>query len=337
MRKLLTAVILMCGCLIYADTQVSWKDLQNNIDSWLQGPVQLLLTTEEKNVWEKLKSPEEKMQFIKIFWARRDPILRTRENEFKEQFYNRVDYANQNFEEQGTPGWKTARGQVYVMFGPPSRIDHHPVEDSSRPALLWVYDKLNSKRIPANEALMFIWHDFKYILNPPNPDPGDTVGEQQASLDSNFRYQSIPSMVAQAFADVSNANVIDEKKNYDPLIYSVKSTEKFGVASIDFEPRVLQANPPQVEVNIPIASVPVYDSGNQVFAEFLFTQELKQGDKVITRNEHSESFTWTAESFGKLNQISVKLPALQAPSGQYDLYVTVQDRISGVSETKKIQ
>ena len=48
MKKFFTAVILLCGCLIYADTQISWKDLQNNIDSWIQGPPSLILTSEEK-------------------------------------------------------------------------------------------------------------------------------------------------------------------------------------------------------------------------------------------------------------------------------------------------
>jgi len=296
----------------------------------------LIVTADEKSVWGKLKTPEEKMQFIKIFWARRDPILRTRENEFKEEFFKRVDYANQNFAERENPGWKTARGQVYVMFGPPSRIDHQTVEESSRPALLWVYDKLGSKRIPANEAMMFIWRDFKYVLAPPNPDPGDRIGQQQAAIDSSFRYQSIPSLVLQAFADVSTANVIDEKKNYESLVFSVRSTEKFGIASIDFNTQILPTQPPQLQVSIPAATAPVYDSGNQVFAEFYFTQELKQGDKVVVRNEYGQSFTWSPEAFGKLNEISVQLPALDAPAGQYILLITVQDRISGVSETKKV-
>jgi GWxTD domain-containing protein len=334
MRRLIAVLILFYAVSLYADNPVSWKDLQNNMNSWIEGPVSLILASQEKNVWGKLKTPEEKMQFIKIFWARRDPILRTRENEFKEEFLTRVDYANQNFAEKDTAGWKTARGQVYVMFGAPSRVDHQTIAESSRPALLWVYDKTPSKRIPVNEALMFIWRDFKYVLNPPNPDPGDTIGEQQASFDSSFRYVDIPSMVRQAFADVSEQKVIDEKKNYDSLVFSVRSSEKFGIASIDFEIHSLKPN--QVEINIPTKSAPVYDSGREIFAEFLFTQELKQGDKVVTRNEHSQSFTWTPTNFDKLDAIPVKLPELQAPAGQYDLYVTVEDRISGVGYTKKI-
>jgi GWxTD domain-containing protein len=346
MKKNIIATLLLCACFLapvcvrqgsaFADQQITWKEMRNNIDSWITGPVSLILTSNEKEVWSKLKTPEEKMQFIKIFWARRDPILRTRENEFKEEFYKRVDYANGNFAERETPGWKTARGQVYIMFGPPSRIDHQTIRDSSRPALLWVYDNLSSKRIPANEAMMFVWHDFKYVLEPPNPDPGDVIAEQQKAIDTNFRYQSIPSLVQQAFADVSRANVIDESKNYDPLIYSVRSTEKFGIASINFDIQLLQTQPPQVKVTIPAATAPVYDSGNQVFAEFYFTQELKQGDQLVTKDEHSESYTWTSDQFGNMKEITAKLPALKAPPGQYMLYVTVEDRISNVSETKKI-
>ena len=335
-RKLLILSIFVTAGFIYAQNQVSWKDLQANIDDWAEGAPGLIMTNEEQEVFGKLKTPEDKMQFIKIFWARRDPLLRTRENEFKDEFYKRVDHSNQNFAEANTPGWKTARGQVYILFGPPSRVDHQSIAQSSRPALLWVYDNLPAKRIPKNEAMMFIWRDIKYVLAPPNPDPGDTMGARQASLDNAFRYESIPSLVDQAFADVAKANVTDEEKDYDELLFSVRSTEKFGIAEIRFEPTVQQTTPLQLQVSIPTATAPVYDEGNRTFAELIITQELRQGDKVITRNEHSESFTWNSEAFSDLQQINVKLPALQAPSGSYELTVTVQDRISSVAETKRI-
>src|SRR5687768_12815349 len=110
MKKILMVAILLAGGFVYGQKQVSWKDLQANIDDWAKGPVSLIVTDEERKVFAKLKSPEDKMQFIKIFWARRDSILRTRANEFKEEFYKRAEYANQNFAERETPGWKTARG-----------------------------------------------------------------------------------------------------------------------------------------------------------------------------------------------------------------------------------
>ena len=335
-RILMFAILLAATGSVFAQKQVSWKELQNNVDEWARGPVSLLMTDEEREVFAKVKTPEEKMQFIKIFWARRDSILRTRTNEFKEEFYRRVEHTNKNFEEKNTPGWQTARGQVYILFGAPSRVDHQSVAESSRPALLWVYDNLPAKNIPRNEALMFVWRDFKYVLAPPNPDYGDTLAGQQASIDRNFRYQTIPSAVQQGFVEVARANVADEEKDYDDLLFSVRTTEKFGIARINFDATVLKTQPVQIQVSIPADAAPVYDEGNRTFAELVFVQEVKQGDKVVSRNEHTESYTWGAEAFGNLDRIQATLPAVEIPAG-HELFVTVQDRISAVSETRKVK
>jgi GWxTD domain-containing protein len=318
----------------YAAEPIKWSDLQKNIDTWIEGPPSLIITSDERNVWKRLKTPEEKMQFIKIFWARRDPILRTRENEYKQEFYSRVEYANQNYAEGNNPGWKSARGQTYIMFGPPGRIDKQSVPGSSRPAELWVYDKLLSKRIPPNEAMMFVYRDFKYVLAPPNPQPGDTVGEAQRSIDSNFRYQSIPSAVQDAFIEVSKTNIIDENKDYRDLISSVKSTEKFGLNQIEFEVRPLKAD--QYEVVLKPENAPIYDASDEMFAEFFFKQELKKGDQLIAANQHTASFKWDHTKFAELKEIAVTLPPLDVPAGQYELWITVGDRISNVTETRKI-
>jgi GWxTD domain-containing protein len=322
---------------VFAQTPVSWKDLQANVDSWIQGPVKLLLTEEERDVYKKLKTPEEKMRYIKIFWARRDPILRTRENEFKEEFYRRIDYANEKFGEGHTPGWMTARGRVYVLFGPPQREEKRILPDSNKPALLWVYNKIPSDKIPTNEALLFVYHDFKYVLAPPNPDPGDFIAAEQRELDRSFRYQDIPSAVQQAFVDVAEVNVIDEKKDYRDLLSSVESTVKFGVAGIDFDIKVMPSRPSKAEVVLKVENAPVYDDGAKVFAEFRVTQQLKKGESVVTGNEHLASFSWDQKTFSELTEIPISLPTLQAPPGDYALFVTVQDRISQVSETKKIE
>ena len=177
-KKAAVCFALFAAVAMAAD-QLTWEDLKKNIDSWIRGPVSLIATDQEKTVFAKLKSPEEKMQFIKIFWARRDPLLRTSENEFKQEFYQRVDYANANFAEGDQSGWDTARGQVYILFGPPSREEKRILAESSRPVLLWVYDRIPSDQIPKNEALMFVWRDIKYVLAPPSADPGDSFGEHQ--------------------------------------------------------------------------------------------------------------------------------------------------------------
>lgn len=73
----------------------------------------------------QLSNDEERDQFIEAFWQRRDPTPDTEENEFKEEHYRRIAYANEHFA-AGIPGWKTDRGHMYIVFGPPDEIDSHP-------------------------------------------------------------------------------------------------------------------------------------------------------------------------------------------------------------------
>jgi len=92
---------------------------------WLQEDVTYIITEEEKKVFKDLQTDEEKENFIEQFWVRRDPDPRTSENEFKEEHYRRVAYANERFA-SGIPGWKTDRGRIYITFGPPAEIESHP-------------------------------------------------------------------------------------------------------------------------------------------------------------------------------------------------------------------
>ena len=72
-----------------------------------------------------MQTDEERQQFIEQFWLRRDPTPDTEENEFKEEHYRRIAYANERFA-SGIPGWKTDRGRIYITFGPPDEIESHP-------------------------------------------------------------------------------------------------------------------------------------------------------------------------------------------------------------------
>ena len=73
----------------------------------------------------QLSNDEERDQFIEAFWQRRDPTPDTEENEFKEEHYRRIAYANEHFA-AGIPGWKTDRGRIYIVFGPADEIESHP-------------------------------------------------------------------------------------------------------------------------------------------------------------------------------------------------------------------
>ncbi len=92
---------------------------------WLEQDVVWIITDEERSAFKLLSNDEERDNFIENFWQRRDPTPDTAENEFKEEHYRRIAYANEHFP-AGIPGWKTDRGRIYIVFGPPDEIESHP-------------------------------------------------------------------------------------------------------------------------------------------------------------------------------------------------------------------
>jgi len=93
---------------------------------WLDEDVRWIITDEELSAFKKLTTNAERDTFIEGFWQRRDPTPDTAENEYKEEHYRRIAYANEHYA-AGMPGWRTDRGRIYIMFGPPTSIDSHPM------------------------------------------------------------------------------------------------------------------------------------------------------------------------------------------------------------------
>src|SRR5688572_5130734 len=85
----------------------------------------VILTQAERDAWKKLATDDERDKFIEDVWRSRDPDPDTEENEFKEEFYERVAYANEHFS-SGKPGRMTDRGRIYIKFGKPDSIESHP-------------------------------------------------------------------------------------------------------------------------------------------------------------------------------------------------------------------
>jgi GWxTD domain-containing protein len=101
------------------------KEMQSPYKKWLEEEVPYTITNDERAAFKKLSTDEEREQFIEAFWNRRNPNPDSPENEFKEEYYRRIAYANEHYS-SGAPGWKTDRGRIYIMYGPPDEIDAHP-------------------------------------------------------------------------------------------------------------------------------------------------------------------------------------------------------------------
>ncbi|MBN2408274.1 MAG: GWxTD domain-containing protein [Candidatus Aminicenantes bacterium] len=101
--------------------------------------VRYIITPEERKIFLELPDPE-KARFKEEFWERRDPDPGTEENEFREEYFRRIERANEIFPSEGRPGWLTDRGRIYVLFGPPlDRLTNPVFERSERCSEVWYY------------------------------------------------------------------------------------------------------------------------------------------------------------------------------------------------------
>src|SRR5712671_174197 len=101
------------------------KELDNSYRQWLSEDVTYIISPEERNAFLQLDTNEEREQFIEQFWLRRSSNPDLPENDFKEEHYRRIAYANEHFA-SGIPGWKTDRGRMYIMWGPADEVEAHP-------------------------------------------------------------------------------------------------------------------------------------------------------------------------------------------------------------------
>lgn len=101
------------------------KELETPYRKWLTEDVGYIISDEERTAFKRMTTDDERQNFIEGFWLRRDPTPDTAENEFKEEHYRRIAYANERYA-SGIPGWKTDRGRIYITYGPPAEIESHP-------------------------------------------------------------------------------------------------------------------------------------------------------------------------------------------------------------------
>ena len=130
------------------------QELKGTYKTWLNQEVPYIITDEERKAFTSLSNDEERDAFIENFWLRRNPNPDSPENEFREEHYRRIAYANEHFA-AGKPGWKTDRGHIYIAFGKPDDIDAHPSGGS--------YDRPPEEGGGTTTTFPFeVWH-YRYL------------------------------------------------------------------------------------------------------------------------------------------------------------------------------
>jgi GWxTD domain-containing protein len=187
------------------------KELETPYKKWLNEDVVYIITDEERQAWKRLATDEEREQFIEQFWLRRDPTPDTVENEFKEEHYRRIAYSNERYA-SGIPGWKSDRGRIYIMYGPPDEIEDHssggtyerPQEEgggttSTYPFQQWRYRYIEG--VGTNIIIEFVdptmSGEFRMTMDPSEkdallyvPNAGLTMSEQMGMSDKTQRFQN---------------------------------------------------------------------------------------------------------------------------------------------------
>jgi GWxTD domain-containing protein len=189
------------------------KELENKeMKRWLENDVSCIITDDERAAFNRLTTDEEREQFKETFWLRRDPTPDTIENEFRDEHYERIAYANERFS-SGKPGWKTDRGRIYIIHGKPDDIEDHaaggtydrPFEEgggttSTYPFQKWTYRYIEG--IGNNVELEFVDKslsgEFRLTIDPYEkdallnvPGAGCTMSEEENGCDKANRIAGI--------------------------------------------------------------------------------------------------------------------------------------------------
>jgi len=156
--------------------------------------VRYIITKQERKIFLELPDQERK-KFIEEFWQRRDPDPYTEENEFKTEYFNRMERADELFSGEGVEGWQTDRGRIYILFGPPTERIMHPLDGdpSDRRQEVWYYGSFPVifKDIRGNGSykLTAINMDHLYRLNIAQADAKKSFSEEEMLLDFELRIE----------------------------------------------------------------------------------------------------------------------------------------------------
>jgi GWxTD domain-containing protein len=195
------------------------RDLTEPYKKWLEEEVAYIISPVEKDVFLKLRSDRERDLFIAAFWNHRDPIPSTDENEFRDEHYRRIEYANQYFGKGiPKPGWKTDRGRIYIILGDPDDVQTFDTKTDIYPVETWFYQNIENRGLPPAFQLMFFQDKGQgeyRLYNPINHGPQALLTTfEEDPTDYISAYEKMK-MIEPSLADASLTLIPGEK----PVFY----------------------------------------------------------------------------------------------------------------------
>lgn len=196
----------------FAIAQTEPDDLPAKYRIWLQEEVVYIITQAEKENFLKIEGNELRDRFIEIFWEKRDPTPGTPKNEFLEEHYKRIEFANKHFGPRNQKnGWRNDRGRMYIMFGEPKQRLEYPNDSLVYPCELWFYPSNN--RVSTTQFFYLIFYRRNgagdYMLYHPVLD-----GPEELTWKGHFDYseEDVVDAIRIMSPDLAHAAL-----SYDPM------------------------------------------------------------------------------------------------------------------------
>lgn len=306
------------------------------VRSWLDGPVRYIVTPDEAKQFKALKTDPERSAFIERFWRRRDPTPATLVNEYRQTFWQRVQEANEKFVDSAGPGWRTDRGKIYILYGPPDEMHEDPTartqagDDAGSGLVRWVYRERAGKRkdVDPDVVVPFVRNlsgEYKLSYDPelasPFLNPYAVEDRNTAGL-SQFLAEMKPTGRDPLGVMLDLGKLQEVPPQEQILLLSVESTESFL-----YEPLPLRidrfTSPTGDLVAVATIAIPASKGADvpTILARF-----SKPGSKEGAHILAEGSFRVDGEGEQRLAQGRVSLPA--AP---WDVTVLAVDPASGAN------
>lgn len=253
-----------------------------------------IMTKEEIDIYKHLEGSEDKNQFIKEFWMKRDPDPTTQENESFQEFQKRIAYANKWFRE--TPkgaGWDTERGRVLLQLGFPDRREFGQASQTYNGRLI------TSKRIPMER-----WYYYRYHLLLVFSDSADS---------GRLTMERIPSNLLTTM---------------DLVKFSLNLTEDYNVLKRSFKFDAAYDNG-HVKIQIPVKKLSFEEKDGKMGASFRTTVYVYRNNKRLEDFSVTKAYAWNKDELLDLKNLHYDVPYPLKDKGKYMFDVIVEEIGSG--------
>jgi GWxTD domain-containing protein len=338
--------------------EIAGKPIAELLEEWPDRYVRWILTKSEREAYKRLATDEDRLAFIELFWARRDPNPETPENEYRREYLERYAFVA-NHLSAGRPGWSTDRGRLYLILGPPHSVQQNPTGryGLERPSEIWTYNNLDIPGFPASFDFEFV--DFNGTGNFELVQDIDTsaaiwnqFGTVNNALDAIAQRRQVigeidPSTGMERYRDVDGTRQVMREFDLQQRVSDVMKTPERTLPSLATEVTARaafgnlgvtaaggavwvegeRARVP-VQLAVPYSQLSPQDDGEKVLYELDYVIVVSNADgSEIDRAEDALTLSFDREQAGALEPVRLAIEeVLEAPPGSYRIVAYVRDR-----------